>query len=264
MLPADVLPENVMSNAMQQVAQERFQSGELRTPPPPKTLWDPQKFFDYLGGAKAITQPFRGAKAPQGGWLDMVKQGVAGSEGFESRAYHGVFSPKRRPGDIYVRPGDYVDGQKDEVSIGYGWNIPGNPDSEKVFKEVLGIDADGFKAIKSGTGTITQGQADKLLEYGIYRANGYVDHMVKRDLKDHERAALVSLMYNLGPGGFKARGIAEAINSGASPEKVGEMIRNSSPSAKKLQPRRAAEANLWLGVAGASKSLASTESNGLR
>ena len=133
----------------------------------------------------------------------------------------------------------------------------------QLIHDELMLDGNARLNVATFVSTWMEPQAEKLMEVGIYRANGYVDHYVKRDLKDHERAALVSLMYNLGPGGFKARGIAEAINSGASSDKVAEMIRNASPSAKKLQPRRAAEANLWLGVAG-SNMLAQTDSNGLR
>jgi hypothetical protein len=264
----DINPQAIMSQALQTQIDQRTMSGELRVqkqvaqqPATGGSTWDLPSFFDYLRNNKAVVPQFQGAAQPAGGWFDQASQAIGGTEGFESKAYHGVYSPLRKPGDIFVKPGEYQPGMKSEVSIGYGYNIAGNPDSENVFKDVLGIDKDRYTKIVNGQDGITPAEGMKLRDYMIYQANASLDRQIKQPLSDHQRAALVSMVYNFGPTGFARTGIPAAINAGADPQKVAQMIQAASPAQPKLKARRQAEAQLFLGVQGASQMLASTTSN---
>ncbi|OAI62804.1 hypothetical protein RSP795_10210 [Ralstonia solanacearum] len=255
-LPANVYPENVMSEALQSQIDQQYRSGELRVqkqveqqPINPKAGWDLNSFMTYLKGNKAVTPPFQGADVPRGGWFDQASTAIGGTEGFEGRAYHGIYSPQRKPGDIYVKPGQFVEGQKDEVSIGYGWNLSANTNSRSVFRDVLGIPDERYNRIVNGQDALSPAEGARLRDYAIYQANAGLDRMVSKPLSDHQRAALVSMVYNFGPRGFAATGVPEAINKGISDQEVAKLIFNSSPQKKKLASRRAFEANLYLGVA---------------
>lgn len=260
-------PQAIMSQALQSQIDQRTMSGELRVQqqvaqqPAAGTSWDLPSFFSYLKDNKAVVPQFQGAQQPAGGWFDQASQAIGGTEGFESKAYHGVYSPLRQQGDIYVKPGQFQPGMKSEVSIGYGYNLSGNRDSEQVFQNVLGIDKDRYTKIVNGEDGITPAEDMKLRDYMIYQANASLDRMVNKPLADYQRAALVSMVYNFGPGGFAKTGIPAAINAGADPQKIAQMIQAASPAQPKLKSRRQAEAQLFLGVNGAAQMLASTTSN---
>lgn len=254
-LPDNVFADNVMSDALQAQIDQQYQSGELRVmkqveqqPVNPKAGWNLDSFLTYMKGNKAVTPPFQGAEVPKGGWFDQAATAIGGTEGFEGRAYHGIYSPARKPGDIYVKPGQFVEGQKDEVSIGYGWNLAANPNSRSVFKDVLGIPDERYNRIVNGQDALSPAEGARLRDYAIYQANAGLDRLVTKPLNDHQRAALVSMVYNFGPRGFAATGIPAAINKGASDQEIATLISNSSPQQKKLANRRAFEANLYLGV----------------
>ena len=49
----------------------------------------------------------------------------------------------------------------------------------------------------------TLGEAEKILLYKLLEANDYIDRLVTYPLNKHQRNALVSLVYNIGPTTFK-------------------------------------------------------------
>lgn len=257
-----------MSAALQSQIDQKTLSGELRTqkqvdqqPATAGASWSLPSFFTYLKDNQAVTAPFPGAQQPNGGWFDQASKAIGGTEGFEGRAYHGAYSPLRKPGAPFVKPGEVVPGMKSEVSIGYGYNLTGNTDSRQVFSKVLGIGDKQFDDILNGSAEITPAQGEKLREYTIRQMNGYLDHYVKAPLTDYQRAALVSMVYNFGPGSFNKTGIPDAINSGKSPQEVAQMIVNASPAQPKLKGRRQAEAQLFLGVNDGASLVANTTTN---
>lgn len=265
----DLDPSQLAHNALQNIIDAKTMSGELRVqrqvadqPATAGALWDLPSFFQYLKENTSVIPPFPGASQDGNGWFAQADKAIGGTEGFEGRAYHGVYSPLRKPGDIFVKPGQVNDQTTSEVSIGYGYNLTGNRDSRQVFQKVLGIDSDGYDKIRAGQASITPEQGLKLRQYMIYQVNSQLDTLLgKKALTDYQRAALVSMLYNFGYGNFRKTGIPDAIKNGADPQKIATMIRGASSSQKALQPRRNAEANLFLGVNGASTQLASTVSN---
>ncbi|OXJ32677.1 hypothetical protein CFB82_20035 [Burkholderia sp. HI2714] len=270
-LPADqsLDPSQITHDALQNIIDTKTMSGELRVqrqvadqPATAGALWDLPSFFQYLKENTSVVPPFPGAAQDGNGWFSQADKAIGGTEGFEARAYHGVYSPLRKPGDIFVKPGQVSDATKSEVSIGYGYNLTGNADSRQVFQKVLGIDSAGFDAIRDGRQGITPEQGLKLRQYMIYQVNAQLDHLVgNKPLPDYQRAALVSMLYNFGYGNFQKTGIPDLVKKGADPQVVAQKIRGASSSQKALQVRRNAEANLYLGVNGAATQVASTTSN---
>lgn len=256
-------------SALQDIIDAKTMGGELRVqrqlqqqPATSGALWDATSFFNYIKDNTAVVPQFPGASQDGNGWFAQADRAIGGTEGFEGRAYHGVYSPLRKPGDIFVKPGQVSSDTKSEVSIGYGYNLTGNSDSRQVFQKVLGIDSAGYDKIVNGEAGITPDQGLKLRQYMIYQTNSQLDHLLGgKAIPDYQRAALVSMLYNFGYGNFRRTGIPDAINAGAEPDKVAQMIRGASSSQKALQPRRNAEANMYLGVSGAESQLASTTSN---
>ncbi|OJB09071.1 hypothetical protein BGV52_15395 [Burkholderia ubonensis] len=265
----DLDPAQITHGALQNIVDARTMSGELRVqrqvanqPATAGALWDLPSFFQYLKENTSVIPPFPGAAQDGNGWFAQADKAIGGTEGFEGRAYHGVYSPLRKPGDIFVKPGQVTSQTTSEVSIGYGYNLTGNRDSRQVFQKVLGIDSAGYDKIVNGQASITPEQGLKLRQYMIYQVNAQLDTLLGgKSLTDYQRAAMVSMLYNFGYGNFKKTGIPDAIKAGADPQKIATMIRGASSSQKALQSRRNAEANLFLGVNGAATQLASTVSN---
>lgn len=271
--PADIDPAQITHNALQNMVDQKTMTGELNVqqqvaqqPSTEGALWTLPSFINHLKENAAVIPPFPGASQDGNGWFAQADQSIGGTEGFEGRAYHGVYSTLRKPGDIFVKPGQVNDGLKSEVSIGYGYNITGNglAQSRSTFKNVLGYSDADFDAVINGQKSISPQDGLKLRQYMIYQANAQLDHLLgNKAIPDYQRAALVSMVYNFGAGGFNKTGIPAAIKAGEDPNKIAQMIRGASSSQHALQPRRNAEANLFLGVKGADAQLASTSSNGL-
>ncbi|KVL67362.1 glycoside hydrolase family protein [Burkholderia ubonensis] len=262
-------PAQITHNALQNIIDAKTMGGELRVqrqvdaqPATAGPLWDLPSFSQYLKENAAVVPPFPGAAQDGGGWFAQADKAIGGSEGFEGRAYHGVYSPLRKPGDPFVKPGQVSDATQSEVSIGYGYNLTGNPDSRQVFQKVLGIGSADFDRIRNGEEGISPEQGLKLRQYMIYQANAQLDHLIGgKLLTDHQRAALVSMVYNFGPGNFQKTGIPTAIKAGEDPQAVAQKIRTASSRQRALSARRKAEANLFLGVNGAAEQVAATTSN---
>lgn len=254
-LHPDADPAQIAHKALQSVIDQQTQQGLLKvpnTPQPGGTLYNVNSFLQYLNLNRADVPPFKGAQQPAGNWVDQVQQLVGGAEGLETRAYWDPLSQERKVYGTYVQPGQKPVSDKPNITIGYGYNITGNSDSRDVFKKQLGFSDADYDAVLNGTKTITADQALKLRDYKLYEMNGYLNNMVKVPLTDYQRAALVSMVYNFGPGGFNKTGIPAALNAGKSPQEVAQLIKNASPAQKKLQSRRDIEAATFLGARGGS------------
>lgn len=263
-LHPDVDPDQIAHTAMKQVIDKQTQQGSLKvpnTPIPGATTYNVDSFLNYLHMNQADVPPFKGAAVPQGGWFDQASQAIGGTEGFEGRAYWGIYAPERQTHGIFVKPGQVNANTKSEVSIGFGYNLTGNKDSRDVFKKQLGFSDADFDGVLNGTKEITPDEALKLRSLKIYEMNGYLNAYVKVPLQDYQRAALVSMVYNFGPGGFKKTGIPDALNAGKSPQEIAQLILRASPNQPKLQSRRQAEAQLFLGAKNGASMLARTTSN---
>jgi len=68
------------------------------------------------------------------------------------------------------------------------------------------------KGVKEGD-TITQEEADKLLIVEMSEYEGYVNDLVKVDLKQNEFDALVSWVYNLGPNNLSSSTLLQRLNN---------------------------------------------------
>lgn len=68
------------------------------------------------------------------------------------------------------------------------------------------------KGVKEGD-KITQEEADKLLVEEMSEYEGYVNELVKVDLKQNEFDALVSWVYNLGPNNLSSSTLLQRLNN---------------------------------------------------
>jgi lysozyme len=77
---------------------------------------------------------------------------------------------------------------------------------------VLTIGYVSTKNVKEGD-TITQEEADKLLLHEMKEYEGYINDMVKSDLKQNEFDALVSWVFNLGPSNLSSSTLLNRLNN---------------------------------------------------
>lgn len=93
----------------------------------------------------------------------------------------------------------------------------------EVYKDVAGYWTIGYgHLVKAGEPyfpygarrTITQAEADQLLDDDTKSAWNAVDTSVRVPLKDSQRAALVSLTFNIGNGAFKSSTLLKKLNAG--------------------------------------------------
>lgn len=54
----------------------------------------------------------------------------------------------------------------------------------------------------------------ELLRMDVNKAEGYVNSLVKVPLTQHQKAALVSLVFNIGPGNFQTSTLLKKLNAG--------------------------------------------------
>ena len=98
--------------------------------------------------------------------------------------------------------------------------------------------------------TITQRQADKLLEKDAYVSGLWVDKLVTIKLNQNQYDSLVSFIFNLGPAQFRASTLRAKINRGASPEEIATQFMRwvfaSGVKLKGLIKRREREAQLFM------------------
>jgi lysozyme len=111
------------------------------------------------------------------------------------------------------------------------------------------------KNVKMGD-TCTQEQAEKWLEEELSEYEGYINDMVKVDLKQCQFDALCSWVYNLGPTNLRESTLLKVLNEGNYNSVPAEIKRWNKAGGKVLEGlmrRRRAEALLfedkeWLGV----------------
>lgn len=215
----------------------------------PATGWTIGAYAKALDTRRSSVPQYPGAQPSAmgtGGWLDQARGILDNEEGLEPRAYHGANSKARKDqiaagGDIFVKPGHR---STEEVAVGYGWNMQ-RKDTKSVFANILGFGPADTDAVFNGQKSIDQGQAAKLRDYAIMEVNNSIERDLKdTPLRDHQRAALVSLAYNLGYGGLRSTGIPDAIKAGKPDAEVANMIQ----ALKSNPARRRVEAAAFLGA----------------
>ena len=105
------------------------------------------------------------------------------------------------------------------------------------------------RSVKQGD-VIDQEQAEALLIEDLEEFEGYVNSMVEVALKQNEFDALVSWVFNLGPGNFKESTLLNRVNYGPMSDVPYQIKRWNKAGGKELAgltKRRAAEAALWEG-----------------
>ncbi|PPE71479.1 hypothetical protein IS481_12070 [Caldimonas thermodepolymerans] len=242
-------PQGVADRAIQAQVDALYAKGELAVNEwtrnaKPAAGWNLEAFLDFRSRATASVPQFPGAQV-RTGWLDTAKPFVAEHEGNELRAYHGVLSSHRKAGKKYAEPGH---NSIEEVSVGYGFNLQ-RKDARHVFKTELGLSDKEFDEVFNGQRMLTPAQAEKLLMFGLYEANAYLDRSLGPGvpLRDHERAALVSLIYNAGYSAVSRSGLLAAVKSGDRAE-VARRILKFRTAGGALTERRRGEAALFLGA----------------
>ncbi|WPH18231.1 glycoside hydrolase family protein [Variovorax paradoxus] len=214
----------------------------------PATGWTIEAYEKTLSTRRAPIPQYPGAKPSAmgtGGWLDQARGILDNEEGLHGRAYHGALSKARKAqmaagGDIYVKEGH---GSSEEVAVGYGWNMQ-RKDTKSVFANIPGMSPADTDSVFNGKKSIDQAQAGKLRDYAIMEVNNSIERELKDSpLRDHQRAALVSIGYNLGFGGLRSTGIPAAIKAGKPEAEIAQMIL-AIPSNK---ARRRVEAAAFLG-----------------
>lgn len=108
-----------------------------------------------------------------------------------------------------------------------------------------------FPVVKGAT--ITAERAEQLLMHDLEAAAAIVDGAVKVPLTDNQRGALISFVFNVGPGGkgkpgFLTSTLLKKLNAGQYDAVPGELAKwkyNDGKVMEGLINRRAAEAGLW-------------------
>jgi lysozyme len=115
-------------------------------------------------------------------------------------------------------------------TIGWGHLLSANPDAD-------------FSGM-----TITQAEADRLLEEDLAKALRYVLAFVKVPLTDEQLAALTDFVFNLGPVAFKASTLRTIVNDqrhDAVPEQLRRWVYSRGLKLAGLVRRREAEIRLY-------------------
>lgn len=247
-LPDNTDPNVVADRTLQQRIDQRIQRGELSQVSwsghvRPATGWSLDSFQGLLRTNTPATPAFEGA-ATHMAWMKLAKDDIGAAEGNEAYAYHGSQSPERRAGKFRVAEGDNVNGH--EVSVGYGFNLT-QPGGRQLYDAALqGQDAPSYDDVLNGRKPVSPAQALALQEYMILQKNAVLDRQLGgAPLRDHQRAALVSMLYQ----GINTSAVVDAIKRGEPETAVAQLIRNSGPATFKT--RRDHEASRYLGAAAA-------------
>lgn len=86
----------------------------------------------------------------------------------------------------------------------------------KAYKDIAGVLTIGYgHVIKAGENfsLISSAQADELLQQDAETATNAVNRLVKVPLTDNQRAALISLVFNIGAGAFGGSTLLRALNA---------------------------------------------------
>lgn len=209
----------------------------------PASGWNLEAFLNFRAKAAASVPQFPGA-TPSSSWLEQARPFVSSHEGNETFAYHGALTAPRKAGKKYVEPGH---NSKEEVSVGYGFNLQ-RRDAREVFSRQLGLTDQDFTDVLNGKRGVSPAESEKLLTYALYDANAQIDHKLRGvPLRDHQRAALVSLTYNAGINAVTQAGLLDAVRAGNDSE-VASRILAFNTAGGQLTGRRRDEASLFLGA----------------
>ncbi len=120
----------------------------------------------------------------------------------------------------------------------------------KAYKCPAGVLTIGYghtKGVKVNQ-SISEKEADRLFSQDIKEFEGYVDRFVKVKLSANQHEALVSFVYNIGPGAFMHSTLLRKLNDGDYKGAQGQFIRWNKAGGKVLKGltrRRKAEAKLF-------------------
>jgi len=120
------------------------------------------------------------------------------------------------------------------------------------YRDAVGLWTIGYgHLLKRGEtlSVISQKEAEKLLAQDLHHAEMALARYVSVKLTPNQRAALVSWIFNLGAGAFRASTLCKRVNERAFHKVPGEMMRWVLAGGKPLKGlirRRAAEAELFI------------------
>jgi len=106
------------------------------------------------------------------------------------------------------------------------------------------------RPVQQGDGPVTEAEARKLLMHDLHAAAMAVDGLVTVELTEHQRAALISFVYNVGQGAFARSTMLRHLNAGRMDSAAGEFTRWINAGGVQVQGlvrRRAEEATLFKG-----------------
>lgn len=118
------------------------------------------------------------------------------------------------------------------------------------YKDVAGVPTIGYghtKTAKAGE-KITEEKANELFAEDLNEAEAAIDSLVKVPLRQNERDALASLIYNIGPGAFKKSTLLRLLNEGDKEgvaKEFSKWVHAGGKVVKGLQNRRLAESKLF-------------------
>lgn len=244
-LPAELDPKQLMDKVLQEQINKMTQRGGLRfsswgTHARPAGGWNLQAFRQHVTQNRPSTPEFDGADAPMA-WLKIAEDDIKRHEGSTIYAYHGALSAARAAGKKFVTPGDAIG--TDEVSVGYGFNLT-QPGGKGLFEKALeGQPAPSYDDVVNGRKAISRANADRLQEYMVLQKNAMLEkQLAGHAIKDHQRAALVSMLYQ----GVGTKAIVEAIKAGKPAAQVADMIVMTGDPRFRL--RRRLEASRFMGA----------------
>jgi hypothetical protein len=242
-MSADGVTDQVLSNAESELnGRGELAVNEWTANARPASGWNLGSFMSYRAKAQSSVPQFPGASTSSA-WLEQARPFVSQHEGNESFAYHGALSAPRKAGEKYVKPGH---NSKEEVSVGFGFNLQ-RRDARDVFKNQLGLTDTDYDDVFNGRRGVTPAESEKLLTYALYEANAQLDHRLRGvPLRDHQRAALASVVYNAGIGAVVGSGLLDAVKNGNDAE-VASRILAFNTGGGELTDRRRDEAALYLG-----------------
>ena len=118
------------------------------------------------------------------------------------------------------------------------------------YQDAVGVTTIGFGHTPASPGqTITQAQADALLQSDLAAFERGVNASVQRNLTSNQFSALVCFAYNVGMEAFKDSTLLRCVNSGdieGAAEQFGKWIYGDGKILPGLVTRRAAERALFL------------------
>ena len=113
---------------------------------------------------------------------------------------------------------------------------------------VLTIGYGHIKGVQEGM-TITEMQAEEMLQSELIEYEGYINDLVEVELNQNQFDAMVSWVYNLGGGNLRSSTLLKVLNAGNYAGVPEQMLRWNKAGGKVLEGltrRRQAEADLFV------------------